>query len=405
MMGKGIKEIQSKRLVELVDRMYNNAVYYRKKMDEQGIKPSDIHGIEDLERLPFTTIDDLRGNNLEMLLAVEKRKIVCYHSLVGGIAPEHFVGYTTKDIEIWTECVVRSMQMAGFDENDIIQIAHEYGLAAGGLDAHYVAERIGAAIVPAPLYSRARAVSLMEQLNVTGIMCTPSYLLRITQTIEEQGARDRLKLRTAVCGGEPLSDKFRGELENRLKIRIYNTYGIKELEGLELACECECHNGMHINEDCFITEICEGELVVTTLESESMPLIRYKTNDLASITYQECECGRTTARLSDIAEKETLCFMLRGRTIFASQLESALKSLDSIDAVCRIRIGCVKGLDTIDVQIESGNMEMYNDRAAVHKIVSDALRKETGIVASVSIVDKGVLTGSLDKKVTIMDMR
>ena len=302
--------LQSKRLVKLVDYVYHNVEFYRKKMQALGLLPGDIKTIEDIVKLPFTTKDDLRDNYPFGLFAVPYSEIVRVHASSGTTGKATVVGYTRKDIDVWAECVARCLTMAGLSRHDIIQIAYGYGLFTGGLGAHYGAEKIGAMVVPMSTGNSKKLTTMMVDFGATAIACTPSYLLHLTEVLEAEGKINDLKLKFAICGAEPWTEKMHKEIEERLHISAHDIYGLSEVMGPGVACDCVYHKGLHVCEDHFYPEILDsatltpqkpnetGELVFTTLTKEGLPLLRYRTKDLTSIDYSTCECGRTSARIS-----------------------------------------------------------------------------------------------------------
>ena len=247
--------LQNARLVKLVDYVYHNVEYYRKKMQNVGLLPSDIKGVEDITKLPFTTKDDLRDNYPFGLFAVPNSQIVRIHASSGTTGKATVVGYTRHDLDVWNECVARCMTMAGIGKDDIVQIAYGYGLFTGGLGAHGGAEKIGATVVPMSTGNSKKLTTMMVDFGATAIACTPSYLLYISEVLENEGLLDKIKLKSAVCGAEPWTDKMRDELENRLKITVHDIYGLSEIMGPGVACDCSFHKGLHVCEDHFLPEI------------------------------------------------------------------------------------------------------------------------------------------------------
>ena len=250
--------LQGKRLVELVDYMYHNAGYYKRKMQVLGLEPGDIRGIEDLEKLPFTTREDLIDAYPLGVFAMSNSKIIRYHASdhsTGYAGMETMAGYTQNDIDVWKECMARSVSMAGLGEGDVIQIAYNYGLCTDGISAHYGAEKVGAAVIPAADCRPVALIALMRRLRVTGVISTASYLMHVAQMVEKRGLRTSLQLKTAICGGESWTENIREKIQDKLGIKAYDIFGLDELTGLGVACECERQMGMHIQEDFFLAEI------------------------------------------------------------------------------------------------------------------------------------------------------
>ncbi len=356
-----MSNLQSARLVKLVDRVYHSVEYYRKKMQAVGLEPGDIRGIEDLEKLPFTTKDDLRDTYPFGMFAVPNSQITRIHASSGTTGKATVVGYTRRDIEVWSECVARCITMAGLGQNDIIQVAYGYGLFTGGLGAHYGAEKMGATVVPMSTGNTKKLVTMMVDFGATGIMCTPSYLLHIAETIEEMGVKDQIRLKASINGAEPWTEKMRGQIEKQLGIHAHDIYGLSEIMGPGVAADCSFHRGLHIQEDHFLPEIVDqntlkplrdgmtGELVISTLTKEGLPLIRYRTKDLTSLDHGPCECGRTTARIARFTGRTDDMLIIRGVNVFPSQIESALLEMGGTTPHYLLIVDRVNNLDTLEV--------------------------------------------------------
>lgn len=412
--------LQEKRLVRMVKKIYHSVAYYRMKMQQKGIEPGDIRRIEDLEKLPFTTKEDLIQNSPFDFMAVPQSEIIRYHSSNATTGTEIIVGCTRNDIEIWAECVARCIYMAGLGKNDTIQIAHNYGLFTGGLGAHYGAERVGAAVVPSSTCSIDRLVRIMKELKVTGIMCTPSYLLHIAQMIENMGEVENMRLRAALCATEAWSEKMRNRIEKMLGISTYDVYGLSEFAGLGVACDCECHKGLHVQEDFFVPEIVDvntmaavkdgekGKLVFTALRKEGVPLIRYKTNEMTTITRERCQCGRTTARIGRFESKTEDTITIRGVSVFRFQLENMLADLEHIRARYRMRIYRESKLDMIDVLVAMEDLEKTPSEAEkelVKNNVITAVRETIGITPKVVFTNMEAITEVPGRTSVVVDER
>lgn len=413
-------DLQGKRLVKLVEHMYYSTEYYRRKMQQQGLEPGDIHGLEDLDKLPFTTKEDLRSSYPVGMSAAPWSGIVRYHTSSEMAEAENIMEYTRNDIDIWSECAARTISMAGLCRDDTIQVAYNYALSVGGSGVRYGAEKVGAAVVPMSIGNTSRLIDMMQDLGVTGIMCTPSYLMRIAQLIEEQGRREQLKLKTAICGAEPWSETVRRQLQTKLNIKAYDIYGSSELGGFGAAGECECQNGMHIQEDYFIAEIIDphtrkalpdgqnGELVLTTLHREGLPLLRYRTADITSISHKKCECGRTTARLARISKEVRSELFIRGNCVSLCQLEAALLELEDIKAVYKVCVKREHNLDTVEILIEpdkSGDALFLQGGETVKHRVAKAVRNVIGMMPEVTVSDKECAGHFDDRKVIVIDKR
>lgn len=421
-----LADLQGKRLVKLVEYMYQNAAYYRKKMQKLGLEPGDIQGIGDLEKLPFTTKEDLTEAYPLGVFAMSDSKIVRYYSSNHKDAHyagmETVAGYTQNDIEVSKECMARSISMAGLGEKDVIQVAYEYGSSTEGLDAHYGAERVGAAVVSGFDDKPMALLALMRRLHVTGVISTASQLMRVTQAAEKKDLKNSLQLKAAICGGESWSGSMRERLQTRLGIKVYDIFGLNELTGLGVACECECQKGLHIQEDFFLAEVVDrntllvlsdgkkGELVFTTLQKEGIPLIRYRTRNLTRIHYEKCECGRTMARIDRVCGGTDDMLLIRGKSVFAFQIEEALSELEDFDIFYLVYIREEHACDVVDIYIESDriNEELLPEggRDMKHR-VADAVCHIIGMMPKVQFGSSAIneLPDTERKKVIIIDER
>ena len=415
-----MSNLQSARLVKLVDYVYHNVEFYRKKMQAVDLMPGDIKNIEDISKLPFTTKDDLRDNYPFGLFAVPNSEIVRIHASSGTTGKATVVGYTRHDLDIWAECVARCLTMANVGKDDIIQIAYGYGLFTGGLGAHNGAEKIGATVVPMSTGNSKKLTTMMIDFGATAIACTPSYLLHISEVLAEEKLLDQIKLKSAICGAEPWTEKMRHEIETRLNIKAYDIYGLSEVMGPGVACDCEYHRGLHVCEDHFYPEILNsatltavapgetGELAFTTLTKEGIPLIRYRTKDLTSIDYEPCECGRTSARISRFKGRVDDMLIIRGVNVFPSQIEAALIEVEEVTPHYMMVVDRVNNLDTLEVQVEL-DQKYYTDEIrtlqALTKKIAHVIQQALGINAQIKIVEPQTLVRSEGKAVHVIDKR
>lgn len=410
-------DLQGKRLVMLVKRMYYNTDYYRKKMQQKGVEPGDIKSIEDLDKLPFTTKEDLKNTYPFGMFAVPQSEIVRYHTASGTDGIDTVVGYTRNDIDIWSECVARSIYMAGLNRDDVIQVAYNYSMFNGGLGAHYGAEKVGAAVLPTSSHSTPQLVKLIQDLGVTGIMGTPTYLLNIAQTIEDMGLVGKTTLKAAMCGTELWPAHMRDKVQQKLGIKAFDIYGLSELAGPGVACECSCQKGMHVQEDYFLAEVLNpqtlkpvsdgesGELVFTTLHKEGIPLIRYRTMDISSITHEKCECGRTTARIRRLGEKAGDLLVIRGNHVRPDEITSALLQISDISASYKISVCREHSFDMVDVFIKPDSDCDTVEAERVKKKVEKVLHSLIGMPPRITIVDKEIAGSFGDEKVSVVDNR
>lgn len=415
-----LANLQSKRLVKAVNRVYHNVEYYRKKMQEAGVEPGDIQGIEDIDKLPYTTKDDLRDTYPFGLFAAPQSEIVRIHASSGTTGKATVVGYTRKDIDIWAECVSRALTMAGVTRGDTIQVAYGYGLFTGGLGAHYGAEHLGATVVPMSTGNTKKLTTMMIDFGVTAIACTPSYLLHIAETLEANGDIPNIKLKAAICGAEPWTEQMRLQIEEKLHISAHDIYGLSEVMGPGVACDCQYHKGLHVFEDHFLPEIIDpkslkpvgegvtGELVFTTLTKEGIPLIRYRTKDLTSISYDKCACGRTSARISRFKGRSDDMLIIRGVNVFPSQVEAALLEMGGTTPHYMMIVDRVNNLDTLEVQVEVEE-RFFSDEIKelenLTKKIAHAIQQAIGLAVKVKLVEPKSIERSMGKAVHVIDKR
>ncbi|MBQ1994091.1 MAG: phenylacetate--CoA ligase [Lachnospiraceae bacterium] len=413
-----LMELQGRCLVKLVNTMYYNVEYYRKKMQKEGLEPGDIKGIDDLYKLPFTTQEDLRNNSPYNILAVPKSEIIRYQATSETTGEGKMVGYTRNDIEIWSECVARCIYMAGLNRNDTIQVAYNYGLFTGGIGAHYGVEKVGASVVPISLCNTNKMLKLMQNLEVTGIMCTPSYLMHVSDEIA--GCGDKIKLKVAICGSESWPDEMRVEIENKLGIKAFDIYGMTEIAGPGVAGDCEYHAGMHIQEDFFISEVIdtetlekvpdgvEGELVFTTLLKEGTPLIRYRSNDISSITHEKCQCGRTFARIDKPYRKTDDMFVVRGVSVYPQKIAAAFDKIEYENVRFMLKAERIKGIDELKLLIEferDYNFAEHKDIESLFEDAKTAIKKSAGVIPQIEVVPAGSIKLGSNKKIVVIDSR
>lgn len=415
-----IYNMQGARLRKTVSRLYHEVEFYRRKMQELNLEPGDIKGLEDLKKLPFTTKQDLRDNYPFGLFAVPQSQVVRVHASSGTTGKATVVGYTRRDIEIWQECVARVLAMAGIGAKDKIQVAYGYGLFTGGLGVHYGAENLGATVIPMSTGNTKRLITMMEDFQTTAIACTPSYLLHIAETLEEERKLDKINLKVAICGAEPWTENMRKEIESKLNIRAYDIYGLSEILGPGVAADCDAHNGLHVYEDHFIPEVinpdtletCKegevGELVFTTITKEALPLLRYRTKDLTSITYEPCECGRTLARISRFKGRSDDMLIIRGVNVFPSQVEAALLEIGETSPHYVLIVDRINNLDVLEIQVEveeSFFSDEIRNLERLTKKIAHTLQAALGLAVKVTLVEPKTIARSQGKANRIIDKR
>jgi phenylacetate-CoA ligase len=416
--------LQGKRLHKIVNYVYHNVPFYRKKLQEMDITPDDIQTIEDISKLPFTTKQDLRDNYPFNMQAAPAEEIVRIHASSGTTGNPTIVGYTRKDIEVWSECMTRCLTAYGVTRKDIFSVAYGYGLFTGGLGAHYGVENLGASVVPTSTGNTEKHVRLIRDLGITGIACTPSYALYLAETMDKMDiTRDQIKLRIGAFGAEPWTENMRKEIENRLGLKAFNLYGLSEIMGPCVSYECEKQNGSHINEDHFYPEIVDpntleklpngqlGELVFTTLTKEGMPLLRYRTKDLSSLMDGKCECGRTSVRMGRIMGRSDDMLIIRGINILPSQVESVILSMKEFAPRYLLVVDRINNLDTLLVQVELRQEYFTNDfdrlapLEAIQKKLADKLKSVLSISAKVQLKAPGTIERSQGKSQFVVDKR
>ncbi|NMB42546.1 MAG: phenylacetate--CoA ligase [Clostridiales bacterium] len=412
--------MQSARLKKLVNRVYHDVEFYRKKMQEIGLEPGDIRGIEDLNKLPFTTKEDLRDNYPFGMFALPVSEVVRIHASSGTTGKATVVGYTRRDLEIWQECVARVLTMVGIGKQDKIQVSYGYGLFTGGLGLHYGGENVGATVIPMSTGNTKKQITMMRDFGVTAIACTPSYLLHIIESLEENNLADKTNLKYAILGGEPWTDNMRKEIEKRLGIKAYNIYGMSEIIGPGVSADCQYHQGLHIYEDHFVPEIINpdsleqleegesGELVFTTLTKEALPLLRYRTRDITSLTYQPCECGRNLVRMGRLEGRTDDMLIIRGVNIFPSQVETALLEIDEISPHYQLIADRVNNLDILEVRVElNGNFfsDEIGEIEKLRKRITHHLTQALGVSVIVKLVEPKTLGRSEGKSERVIDNR
>ena len=412
--------IQSKRLRKLVERCYNNVPLYKQRMDEAGILPGDIKDIDDVKKLPFTTKQDLRDTYPFGLFAVPREELARIHASSGTTGKQTVVGYTKADIDAWATGAARSIVMAGGTKADLVHVSYGYGLFTGGLGLHYGAEKLGATAIPVSSGNTKRQVQILQDYGSDILCCTPSYAMYIGETVRDMGIDPKtLRVRAGIFGAEPWTEEMRRAIERLLAIEAFDIYGLSEIAGPGVACECHQHNGLHINEDMFYPEVIDpdtgetlpdgtyGELVFTCIGKEALPLMRYRTRDICSLNHLPCECGRTLVRMSKPRGRTDDMLIIRGINVFPSQIESVLLEL-GMDPNYQLVVDRVGNLDTLEVQVEM-NEGMFGDtvrslESIEHKI-GNALQSTLNIVAKVRLLEPKSIPRSEGKAKRVIDKR
>jgi phenylacetate-CoA ligase len=421
---EALEALQLKRLKQVVQRVYNTVGFYRRAFDQAGVQPDDINSLDDLRKFPFTTKQDLRENYPFGLFAVPMSSVVRLHASSGTTGRSTVVGYTKRDIETWSELMVRCLVAAGLTKNDIIHNAYDYGLFTGGLGVHYGAEKLGASVIPISGGNTKRQIMILQDFGPTAICCTPSYALNLAEQGKAMGIDMKsLKLRVGIFGAEPWSEKMRLEIENTMGITALDMYGISEIMGPGVSMECmEGRNGMHIFEDHFLVEVInpetgevlppgeEGELVFTTITKEAFPLVRYRTRDLSRLLSEPCRCGRTHYRMTRVTGRSDDMLIIRGVNVFPAQIEAVLTGIEGLGPHHQIIVDRVGNLDTLEIQVEVSEQLFANaDEVKVLQNTERRIAKDIedylGVSAKVKLVEPKSLQRFESKTSRVQDRR
>jgi phenylacetate-CoA ligase len=416
-----IEQVQSNKLCALVKYVYSNVPLYRERMQEIGLLPGDIKSLKDITKLPFTYKQDLRDTYPFGMFATPMSQIVRIHASSGTTGKPTVVGYTSRDIDMWAECIARMLVSNGVGRGDIVQIAYGYGLFTGALGLHYGCEKIGASVIPISGGNTKRQIQVMMDFGATVLACTPSYALYIAETMQEMGIDPtKSKLKLGIFGAEPWSEQMRADLEKSFGIRAVDIYGLSEIMGPGVAGECSQKAGMHLQEDNFICEVIDpetgepvpdgekGELVITTLTKEGLPLIRYRTHDVSRLDKSRCACGRTTARILKIKDRSDDMLIIRGVNVFPSQIEGVLVEISGKTPNYQIVVNRVDNRDVLTVNIEM-SPEMFSDEVRGIEELESKIRTRLGSVlginAKVRMVEPKSIERTDGKKKLVIDNR
>ena len=419
--GQQLRTLQLQRLRAVVDRAYHRVEPVRRRMDAAKVKPDDVTSLDDIRRLPFTQKTDLRDAYPYGLFASPMSEVVRLHASSGTTGKPIVVGYTAQDIAVWQNVMVRSFAACGLHRGDVVQNAYGYGLFTGGLGAHYGAEALGATVIPISGGNTDRQIMVMRDFGVTAICCTPSYFLHIVERAEEMGVSFKdLPLRAGVFGAEPWTEQMRAYIEQASGITAYDIYGLSEIVGPGVGIECAGQAGLHIFEDHFLPEIVdpetgesrpdgeEGELVLTTLSKQAMPVLRYRTHDITSIVPEPCACGRTIRRIRRIARRSDDMFIIRGVNVYPSQVEAALLTVEHTVPHYQILLTREKGLDQMEVQVEV-TPDLFGDRIRemenLQATLSEAIEHTLGIRVAVRLAEPRTIERSMGKAKRVVDKR
>ena len=421
MSREDMKALQSEKLVKQVKYVYENVAFYRKKMDDMGVKPEDIKSIDDIGKLPFTTKEELRDNYPFGLLAVPQSKIVRVQGTSGTTGKLTLMSYTQKDVDVWGECVARALTMAGLTEEDRLHICYGYGLFTGGMGLDFGAQALGCMSIPMSSGNTQRQLMCMEDFGATAFACTPSYALYLSEAAKEAGVVDKLQLKVGINGAEPWTEEMRHEIENNLDVNCFDIYGLCEITGPGVAMDCIHHKGLHVYEDHFYPEVLDpvthepvadgetGELVFTTLSKEGVPLLRYRTKDLTSIQREVCECGRTLPRIQKFTGRTDDMKVIRGVNVFPTQVETALLSIgEGVAPHYMLVVDRENNLDVLTVMVEVDE-KYFSDEIrkleALKTKIAAVLKQALGVSVKVKLCEPKTIQRSEGKAKRVIDNR
>ncbi len=415
------ESLQLERLKEAVKNAYENVPYYKKRLDGMNLNPDDINNLKDIEKLPFTTKDDLREAYPFEMFAVPRKEIVEVHTSSGTTGKPTVSGYTQKDIEIWSEVMARGLSMAGVTDDDIIQNTHGYGLFTGGFGVHYGAQKIGATVIPISTGQTKRQIEIMQDFGTTVMIFTPSYGLYLAEELKEEGVNtEELNFKAIGFGAEMWTEEMRQEIEKRFNAPAYNIYGLTEIIGPGVALECSLQEGLHIFEDHFYPEIIDsetletlpegekGELVLTTLTREGTPLIRFRTKDITQLKRSKCGCGRTLVKMDRITGRTDDMMKIRGVSVFPSQIEKALLRIEGLEPHYQIIVTRPHLMDELEVRVEASEglfSDEIKELVGIRRKIENYIHSEIGLRVKVTLVEPKTLPRSEGKAVRVIDKR
>jgi len=418
---ESLKRIQLQRLRETLERVYDRVPFYRRTFDEHGVKPGDLKSLEDLAKFPFTNKDDLRDHYPFGLFACDLEDVVRIHASSGTTGKPTVVGYTSDDIGIWSEVMVRTFQCMGIKPGDVVQNAYGYGLFTGGLGAHYGLERLGCTVIPMSGGNTEKQILVMNDFGVTAICCTPSYFLHLAEQAEAMGLPIRnTRLKIGVLGAEPWSENMRKRIEESTGISAFDIYGLSEVIGPGVAGECEAKNGLHVFEDHFYPEVIDpetgevlppgekGELVFTMITKQALPLIRYRTRDITRLHYGQCSCGRTLVRMERVSHRTDDMLIIRGVNVYPSQIEHILLDVEGTLPHYQLIVTRAAALDDLEVRVEV-TPEVFSDEVkaleSLRKRIQDKIKGIVGLSAKITFVEPGSIERSMGKAKRVLDLR
>lgn len=418
---KKIEEIQLERLKHMVEKAYNNVPFYKQKLDEAGVKPSDIQTLKDVAKLPFTTKNDMREQYPYGLFAEPMKNIVRIHASSGTTGKPVVAGYTKSDLANWSNAIARIVTAAGVTDEDIAQVSFGYGLFTGGFGLHYGLEKVGATLVPMSSGNTQKQIMLMQDFGTTALIATPSYAMYISEVIEEMEIpKSNFKLKYGLFGAEGMSEEMRRTLEKRFGAKVTTNYGLTEVCGPGVSGECEYQNGQHINEDMFLIEIIDpkteevlpygekGEVIITTLTKEAMPVLRYRTRDISYLIPEPCQCGRTTYRLAPIQGRTDDMLIIKGVNVFPSQIESVILGFPQVSPNYQLVVRRHNMLDNLEVIVElidGSLLEKFSEIEKLEKMMSEKIHSVLGLKVKLRLAEPKTIERTTGKAKRVLDLR
>jgi phenylacetate-CoA ligase len=415
-----LEALQLDRLSTILNRVYDNVPFYKERFDSEGIKPDDVKTFEDFRKIPFTTKAEMQASYPYDMFAVPMQDIIRVHASSGTTGQPTVVGYTRQDLDTWSTLIARLLTAAGVTNKDIVQVSFGYGLFTGGFGLHYGIEKVGATVIPVSSGNTDRQLQIMQEFGTTVMICTPSYAVYLGEAIAERGIKDKVKLRVGCFGAEPWTEAMRQEIESRLEIVATDNYGLSEVMGPGVSYECLERNGMHINEDNFIAEVINpdtgevlpygetGELVLTTLTKEGIPVLRYRTRDITSLMPDQCACGRTFVRMCKPHGRSDDMMIIRGVNVFPSQIETVLVEMEETEPHYELIVTREGALDAVEIKVELNEEAFSDEMKVMHELenkIKGRLKNALGLSGKVTLVAPKTIERTVGKAKRVIDKR
>ncbi len=415
-----LEALQLSRLSTILKRVYDNVPFYKERFDAVGITPENVKTFDDFRKIPFTTKAEMQAHYPYKMFAVPMQDIIRVHASSGTTGQPTVVGYTRQDLDTWSTLIARLLTASGVTNEDIVQVSFGYGLFTGGFGLHYGIEKVGATVIPVSSGNTDRQLQIMQEFGSTVIICTPSYAVYLGEAIAERGIQDKIKLRVGCFGAEPWTEAMRQEIETRLNIHATDNYGLSEVMGPGVSYECLEKNGMHINEDHFIAEIINpdtgevlptgetGELVITTLTKEGIPVLRYRTRDITSLIAEKCACGRTFIRMAKPHGRSDDMLIIRGVNVFPSQIETVLVEMKETEPHYELIVTREGALDSVEIKVELNEDYFSDEMKVMHELemkIKNRLKNALGLSGKVTLVAPKTIERTVGKAKRVIDLR